>query len=238
LSDAQHPSGWLPGTFLSRLDPVASGELLDLGTPRVVPSGGMLTRQGDQNADVFLLKSGTSRTAACVKVTCLVPNGSETLLAIRMAGDVVGEGAALRHSRTRSATVTACTEVVVHAVEQRRFLNYLDKRPEAWRALCTLISDRLDWANRRRLDFGAYDVRVRLVRVMLELVLSHGVRTQLGVELGVQVSQEELGKLIGAKPDAVSGAMRKLKAEGLISSRYRGVRIPDLEALRRVAEED
>jgi CRP/FNR family transcriptional regulator, cyclic AMP receptor protein len=101
-----------------------------------------------------------------------------------------------------------------------------------------MLTDRLDYANRRRLDFGGYEVRVRLVRVMLELVDVHGVLTNHGVELGVRISHEELGKLVGAKRDAVSLAMRRLRAEGLITQQVRSVRIADLNALRRVADED
>jgi CRP/FNR family transcriptional regulator, cyclic AMP receptor protein len=238
LSEAlQSSNGWLPGTFLARLDSALSGELLGLGSTRLVQAGEQLTCQGAPGADVYLLKAGKSGTA-CMKVTAVVQSGFETLLAIRMAGDVIGEGAALRDDGTRSATVTACTDVVVQAVGQQQFLRYLDRRPAAWRALCTMLSDRLDWSNRRRLDFSAYPVRVRLVRIILELVQAHGVHTELGVELGVQVSQEELGKLIGAKVDAVGRAMSELRAEGLISCRYRCMRIHDLAALRRVADED
>jgi CRP-like cAMP-binding protein len=229
-------NGWLPGTFLARLDSDLSGELLGLGSTRLVRAGERLTNQGDPGDDVYLLlKSGQSGTA-CMKVTAVVQSGSETLLAIRMAGDIIGEGAALRDDGTRSATVTACTDVVVQAVDQQQFLRYLDRRPAAWRALCTMLSDRLDWSNQRRLDFSAYPVRVRLVRIILELIQAHGVHTELGVELGVQVSQEELGKLIGAKVDAVNSAMGVLRAEGLISRLYRGMRIHDLDALRLVAE--
>jgi CRP/FNR family transcriptional regulator, cyclic AMP receptor protein len=229
--------GWSPGSFLARLAPEAAWELLSLGRPHAVAPGEHLARQGERNTDVFLLQAAKPGTAACVKVTSVARNGAETLLAIRTAGDLVGEGAALRGG-VRAATVTACAETVAHAVEHRRFLAYLDDNPAAWRALSTVLTDRLDWANRRRLDFGGYDVRVRLARVMLELVELHGVRTPLGVELGVQISQEELGKLVGARPDTVSLAMRRLRVEGLITSRYRGVLINDITALRRLADED
>ncbi|MEV0677180.1 Crp/Fnr family transcriptional regulator [Actinosynnema sp. NPDC050436] len=236
LSKALQSGRWLPGTFLARLDPAVREGLLGLGGHRTLRSGEPLTRQGDRGTDVFLLK-GTATGGACAKVTRLVPNGSESLLGIRVVGDVIGEGAALRDDRTRSATVTACADLVAQVVERRRFLQYLDRNPAAWRALCALISERLDWANRRRLDFAAYEVRTRLVRVVLELVEAHGVRGPLGVELGVEVSQQELGRLIGAKPDTVGTALRALKAEGLITARYRGLFIRDLDALRRVADE-
>ncbi len=234
------PGGWLPGTFLSRLGPDESRQLLDLGTRREFRSGEPLIRQGEVGGDVFLLRGCRTGSRACVKVTCVVPNGSETLLAIRMAGDVVGEGAALHEDGRRAATMTACTDIVVQTIGQQRFLSYLDSRPKAWRVLSRLLSDRLEWANRRRLDFGGYPVDVRLVRVVLELVDAYGVpaRLDLGVELGIELSQTELARLIGAKPDTVQRAMSRLKGQGLIRSRTRGVLVPDVAALRRVAEGD
>jgi CRP/FNR family cyclic AMP-dependent transcriptional regulator len=228
---------WLPGTFLARLDAEASRDLLRLGRKRVLAAGESLTNQGDDNTHVFVLESRRPGTAACVKVTATTRNGSETLLGIRLAGDIIGEIAALRDGR-RTATVTTCAETVVHAVTHDAFLGFLSAGPGRWEVLSRLLADRLHWANRRRLDFIGYDVRVRLARVMLELLERHGRRTELGVELGVQLSQEELGKLIGAKPDAVAVAMRHLRAEGLVTSRYRGVLITDVDELRVVADED
>ena len=99
-----------------------------------------------------------------------------------------------------------------------------------------MIADRLDWANRRRLDFASYDVPVRLARVMVELVDRHGYRSPDGYELGVWISQAELGKLISAKEDAVRKAMRRLKDEELVVARYRRVVITDLAGIRAFAD--
>jgi CRP-like cAMP-binding protein len=123
-------------------------------------------------------------------------------------------------------------------VDDQRFLRYLDRNPGAWRALSTMLVDRLGWSNRRRLDFSGYDVKGRLIRVMLELAERHGKPVDHGVDLGVTISQAELGNLVGAKLDAVNQAMRVLRTEGLISYQYRYVRINNLAAMRRETGED
>ena len=92
--------------------------------------------------------------------------------------------------------------------------------------------------NRRRLDFAAYSVKARLARLILELLDTHGVPDGAGMKLGVELSQEELGKLIGAKPDSARDAMRRLRTEGLVQVRYRGVSVPNVDALRAAAEVD
>lgn len=232
------PGPWLPGTYLSRLDSAASGELLRLGTARLVSAGDRFIQQGMRDSNVFILRTAGAKGSACVKVTGVMANGSETLLAIRMAGDVVGEGAMFRADGTRSATVTACTDIRVQSIAKGAFEGFLHAHPRAHFALSALINERFDFANRRRLDFAAYDVKVRLARVILELLDAHGVPEAVGMKLGVELSQEELGKLIGAKPDSARDAMRRLRAEGLVQVRYRGVSVPDVAALRAAAEVD
>jgi CRP-like cAMP-binding protein len=187
---------------------------------------------------VFLLQTAKSGITACVKVTSVARNGTETLLAIRASGDLVGECAALRDDGTRAATVTACAETVAHVIDNKRFAAYLEEHPDNWRPLAERLVNQLDWANRRQLDFAGYDARVRLVRVILELAELYGERTPLGVDLGIQISQEEWGRLVGAKLDTVGPAMRYLKAAGLVSVKYRGLRLTDVAALRDLADED
>lgn len=212
---------------MAGLSPERQDELLALAPPRTCQADEVLVRQGEGGTNVYLLSSGVDTSFACVKVTASLSNGSESLLGIRVVGDIVGELAMLRELH-RSATVTTCKPIVVHAIPQGVFQAFLDRRPDVWQAVCRMVADRLDWANRRRLDFAGYDVPVRLARVVLEL------RERLGQdssELGVQLTQAELGRLIGAKPDAVGVAIRRLTGLGLIKWHYRRVTILDLNGL-------
>jgi CRP-like cAMP-binding protein len=121
-------------------------------------------------------------------------------------------------------------------IPHQDFLAFLHRRPQCWEALTRMLTERLDWANRRRLDFAGYEVRKRLARVIVELARRHGYETSQGYELGVQLSQEELGMLVGAKRDTASKAMRQLGKHRLVSSDYRHVVILDMVTLRQEAE--
>ncbi|UGT59298.1 Crp/Fnr family transcriptional regulator [Nocardia asteroides] len=223
------------GTFMARLTPTSRKDLLGLARGNLVRAGTILIRQGDQRRHVDLLRSGSRTQSACVKVTATARNGNESLLGIRVGGDVIGELAALQGTQ-RSATVTTCTEALVHSITHSDFLAFLRDHPEGWEAMCRMIAGRLEWANQRRLDFAGYDVPQRLARILLELTALHGVRTGAGWELGVRLSQVEFGRLIGAKEDAASSAMRKLRSDGLVRSAYRSVLITDLEGLKLFAD--
>jgi hypothetical protein len=99
-----------------------------------------------------------------------------------------------------------------------------------------MIADRLDWANRRRLDFAGYDTAVRLARVLLELAEHHGAPGEAGIRLDIELSQPEFGKLIGAGRDAIQLAVRQLKEKNYIAYRYRTVTILDLNGLATFAD--
>ncbi|AHH22334.1 putative transcriptional regulator [Nocardia nova SH22a] len=220
---------------MSRLGSAAQRDLLELAPPRKVPPGTVLIRQGEVRNHVFVLRSKGNTASACVKITALARNGTETLLGIRVSGDIVGELAALRGAQ-RSATVTTCSETIVHHIPNQFFLDFLNEHSEAWEAMCRMIADRLDWANRRRLDFAGYDVTQRLARVLLELTDRYGSAGPAAREIGVRLSQAEMGMLIGAKEDAIGLAMRQLRRNGMVSTSYRKVTIMDIDELRHFAD--
>lgn len=227
---------WAAGTLLARLDPELRAELLKLSPARRYPTGTVLLRQGDDaTRHAFVFRGVRPQGAACVKITASLPNGTQSLLGIRLCGDIVGELAAL-HGSPRSATATTCSEVVAHVVQSDDFKTFLGRHPEAWTALSNTIADRLEWANQRRLDFTGYSVPVRLARILLSLTHRHGFLVEEGRALGVTLSHEELGMLIGAGRDAVGQAVAKLKRADLIRSSYRNIIITDLPGLHGYAE--
>ncbi|ADJ42483.1 CRP/FNR family transcriptional regulator [Amycolatopsis mediterranei S699] len=226
---------WPGGTVMSRLPGALGGELLRLGSPKPCPAGTVLLHQGEPSTHVFLLGHGKQPRLACVKVTAAARNGTESLLGIRVSGDLVGEMGVLRDG-PRAATVTVCRAMTVHRIPLEHFRSFLRRREEAWRVVCHMIADRLDWANRRRLDFAGYDTAVRLARVLLELADYHGAPGEAGIRLGIQLSQPEFGKLIGAGRDAIQLAVRQLKEKNYIAYRYRTVTILDLNGLAAFAD--
>ncbi|NEW41410.1 Crp/Fnr family transcriptional regulator [Nocardia cyriacigeorgica] len=229
------PQHWPTGTLMAQLNEGSRRALLDLAIPHTRPPGTVLIGQGQTSKNVLLLRSHDRQLPACVKITAVTRSGHETLLGIRVTGDIVGELAVLRGTG-RSATVTTCTDTLVHSIDPDSFLDFLNTYADGWEALCRMLADRLDWANRRRLDFASYDIPERLARVLLELAERHGHATPDGYELGVRLSREELGRLIGAGEDAIGLAMRQLRAQSLVRSSYRRVTITDMERLRVVAD--
>ncbi|OLT26522.1 hypothetical protein BJF79_43465 [Actinomadura sp. CNU-125] len=227
---------WVAGTLLSRLDPSTRAALLRVAPAKLHRKGDVLLAQGDdRGTHAFILRAVSPDRSACVKVTARLPDGREGLLGIRLSGDIVGEQGAL-HRKARTATVVACSDVWAHAVQGDVLMTFLAEHPTAWLALNATITDRLEWANERRLDFAGYSVQVRLARILLLLSDRHGRPAADGRALGVALSHEELGMLIGARKDTVYQAVSTLRHAGCITSSYRNIVIVDEDALRRASE--
>lgn len=224
------PRTWPSNGFLGRLPEETRQVLLGRGSPVRFEPGERLLAEGATSSHVVLLTGGL------VKVTSLAET-FEALLAVRTAGDIVGETAALAEHPRRMATVTACGVVTGRLLTAEAFRHVLARHPEAARLVTTIVAERLRWANRRRTDFLAYPAEVRLARALIEIADRYGTRAgDDGVDIVVSLSQPELATLVGVAPATVHKALRALREAGVLRWGYRQITIADPTALARVAQ--
>jgi CRP-like cAMP-binding protein len=222
-------SGWAPATFLGSLPAATAAELLGLGVRRQFAAGRVILREGGLDSHVVVLISGF------VKVTTAV-EGFETLLGIRLPGEVIGEIGALTGS-PRNATVTSCGTVAAGLVSRSEFEGFLRRRPDASRLVTALMARQLSWANRRRTDFAAFPAHIRLARLLVEIAEVCGRRRPDGsVQIAVPLSQPELAAMIAIAQATVQKALHDLRDLHLIDTGYRRMTIMDPAGLRHLAE--
>ncbi|MER7273467.1 Crp/Fnr family transcriptional regulator [Dactylosporangium sp. NPDC000244] len=222
-------TGWAHGTYLHRLTAPARKNLQAMSPRRRIEPGDVLIHQGALERHVILMHNGIA------KVTALTSDGAESLLAIRVGGDLVGEMSAL-NDLPRSATVAACTPVVYSVIHRPQLHKFLECQPGAAVALAGMVADRLRWANQFRVEFTAYSAKVRVARVLVKMALAYGRRTPAGLEIGFELTQSELASLCGTAEVTVQKVLRDFRRDGSIVTGYRTVTVIDPESLRRAAE--
>jgi len=215
--------------LLAALPPLVREELIQAGTQVSFGPGDVLLSEGAYDRHAYLLMSGF------VKVTATLENGQEALLSVRVGGDMIGEMAAV-DGAPRSATVTACGQLVARVFQPVKVADLMARRPEVAAALTRSVSDQLRWANRRRLDFGGYPVKVRLARLLVELAEVYGRPEPRGVVVGCRLTQPEIATLTGAAETTIHKALRELREQGLLETGYRSTVIRDLVRLKQVGE--
>ncbi|MBW4718277.1 Crp/Fnr family transcriptional regulator [Saccharothrix sp. SC076] len=220
---------WPGHSLLGRLRDHTRQELLSIGTVVRYAADRELIEQDAHDTHAFLLLDGV------VKVQVTDEAGDTAVLAIRVAGDLVGEMAALDH-KPRSATVVTCGDVVAKLITSAELSAFLHRRNDMFVELIGVIDDQLRWANKRRRDFLSHTAAERVARVLAELVGSYGREERGGWTLGIPLTKVELASMAGMKPRTAEKAFSDLRKAGVVISHYRrDVLVPDLDHLRRFA---
>jgi CRP/FNR family transcriptional regulator, cyclic AMP receptor protein len=200
-------------------------DLVALGRPRRFPAGRILFAQGEPSDHVLLLTDGR------VKVFCTTEDGREPVLGLRGAGQLVGELSAIdADGAGRVATVVAMEAGTAQEISGAEFRAFLATHPAAAIELLHMVVERLRAADRRRVEFGGFETTSRLAHLLAELADDDRGCPEDAVE--IPFSQDELASMVGASRESVARAIARLRAEGLVESRRRGVALIDVDALR------
>src|SRR5690349_23005630 len=119
--------------------------MLGLGVVQSFGANHVLMEEGEAGSHVALLRH------AITKVTAILADGRQALLAIRVSGDIVGEISAF-NGTPRSATVTTCGPSTISIIHRAELRSFLSVHPDVAMAIAGIVADRLRWANQRRVD--------------------------------------------------------------------------------------
>lgn len=225
MQDATLPA---PGSFCTRLGPEDWEFLTSSGILRTYRANEALFRQGDPAGYVLLIIDGW------VKITIAARSGYEAILAIRGRGDVLGEISVL-DGKPRSASVWTLGEVTAIAIRADRFVAALEARPAIAIELVVHVADRLRRADNRRLEQAVHSTTERLAAFLLRLADQHGRAVEGGLELSVNLSQQDIAGAIGASREAVARGLRILRDRAVVITRRRKLVIVALSVLSAMA---
>ncbi|MFD9943750.1 Crp/Fnr family transcriptional regulator [Nonomuraea sp. NPDC059023] len=215
-----------PGEFTSLLTPEEIAALRAAGRPRRWERGTTVMTEGDTSDWVLVLTEGR------VKCSSHTSSGTEVVLAIRGPGALIGEMSSI-DGWPRSATVAALEPIEGIVVQD--FPAYLREHGRVAVLLMQSVTEKLRDADRKRIEYGAFDTTGRVATRLIELAERYGEKTNSGVRVALPLSQDELAGWTGASREAVSKALRSLRDRGLIETGRRRVIIHDLEGLRKRA---
>jgi len=209
--------------FASALSEVDRSALFARGRRRRYERNTRVFCEGDPSDYVLVIVEGR------VKIVVTTEDGDESLLGVRGPGDLVGELAAL-DSKSRMATAIAAQPLTVQSLTAEEFRAFIAEHPGAALKLMRMLIGRLREADRRRVEFGVHDTARRVAHLLAELAAEH---QQPGPgPAQVQLSQQEIGELIGASRESVARALATLRDQHLVTTGRRSVTAIDQEALR------
>ena len=204
-------------------------DLEAVGSRRQWRRGAIIFREAERTEWVLILRTGR------VKVASDTASGTEVLLAVRGPGALLGELSAIDQGPP-SATVTALEPVTALVVPVGEFERYLQTHGRVTMLLMRELTSRLRDADRKRIEFGAFDTTGRVAARLVELAERFGTQTPEGLRIGLPFSQDELAGWTGSSREAVTKALRALRQEGWIKTGRMHVIVHDLDGLRSRAQ--
>ncbi len=169
-----------------------------------------------------------------VKVSLVSPDGKEAILSILEPGDVFGE-MALLDGEPRSATVTTMEKCSFLVLWRRDFLPFLERNPQVSLKLLAALSKRLRATNDMVGGLSFLNLPARLARILINLGQQYGKLTAEGIAIGLKLSQEELGNLVGVSRESVNRQIRLWVEAGVLDYTHGTIILKNSDLLFREA---
>jgi CRP/FNR family transcriptional regulator, cyclic AMP receptor protein len=199
--------------------------LLAAGTPVHFDDDEILVLQGDVGDGLYVLTRGM------VKVTVAAETGTQTSLAVRSRGDLIGEFAVLDGMR-RTATARAVGPVAAIRISRDGFAVFGQRYPAALATITRSLVAKMRSATERHAAERNWGARERLAQVIYELAEGYGEAAADGtVLIPLPLTQVELGELAGVAISTTERVLGGLRKEGVIATGYREIAVRDMAFL-------
>jgi CRP/FNR family cyclic AMP-dependent transcriptional regulator len=183
---------------------------------------------GDAGDRIYLLKRGV------VKISALLDDGREVILALLQKGQVFGEEEALEGT-PRDNMAEAYEDALICLMTRQDFLELLRAHPDMAFRVTKLIGFRLKTFRTRLETLLFKGAPARLAHTLLELAQDHGIPDDQGVLLPLRLSQQDLANLIGVTRESVNLALSDFRRRGVVEMDRRSLRILKPDELARLA---
>ncbi|MEU8708874.1 Crp/Fnr family transcriptional regulator [Streptomyces sp. NPDC048565] len=215
--------------FWSLLDDDARARLRAVGTMVAFPPKETLLRQYDLTDHLLVIRRG------CAKVAANSAAGYQAVLAIRRAGDLLGEQAAL-DGGPRSATLTSLTRVEALMIPSSAFREVARSAPAIALALQQVLSARLRESDGHRAAAGSEAVQSRLATLLLELGAEYGRPEGNGaVLIALPLSQDDFAGLVLSSRRTVSRVLEQWRGHGWVTTGRNRLTIDRPDELKRLS---
>jgi CRP/FNR family cyclic AMP-dependent transcriptional regulator len=195
---------------------------------RRYPAGQALFHMGDEGGSLHFIESGR------VKITIPSSSGEELILAIRGAGDILGE-LSLFDGKSRSATVLALEETVTLCLHREDLLVLMRNRFDVVEKILEVLARRIRETDMLLADVHFLDITSRLAKKILDLGDTFGIREGGQVRIGVKITQKDLASMIGATRESINKQLKALRDQGLVRISGGTIEILNRERLVRKA---
>ncbi len=173
---------------------------------------------------LYIINSGK------IKISIPTEEGEELIITIFTDGDFFGELSILDKA-PRSADAIALTNTQLFVLHRDVFYSYLFKRTEALESIMSALCTRLRKTDEFLTDLCYTNFSKRLVKTLIDLINRFGKRQDAGILLDLELTQKDLGAMLGVTRETVNREIMKLKHQKILSQDKKRIIIKDFSKL-------
>jgi CRP/FNR family cyclic AMP-dependent transcriptional regulator len=214
--------------WFGALDPAFQQAVLASSRVKQLGAGETVFHRGDSSDGIYCVLSG----AVCFGA--IAPSGRGSIVAVAEAPQWFGE-VALFDGGPRTHDAWADISSTVLHLPLRHLTKILADDPARWQQMGRLLVRKLRIALSLLEDMALEPPGVRLARCLIHLLEGYGAR-KAAPSCIVRVSQERLGMMLSLSRQTVNELLRHLEQEVIVQCQRGGVRVLDVERLRKVGQ--
>jgi len=195
---------------------------------RSLKKGQTLFQKGDEGSSLYIIKEGT------IKIVLPSRLGDEVIVTIFSDGDFFGE-MALFDGEPRSADALAMESSKIYMLSRNDFLLFLQSNINAMKSILSQLTKRLRNTDDLLEGTCFLSVSARLAKKLLDLAESYGQKDGDRVYIDLNLTQKELGDMIGSTRESINKELKILRDKGLITKQENKIQIIDITRLKRRA---
>ncbi|AZQ78248.1 Crp/Fnr family transcriptional regulator [Flaviflexus ciconiae] len=190
--------------------------------------GESLFHEGDSGDNLFIIVDGK------IKLGHASDDGRENLIAILGPREIIGE-LSLFDLGKRSTSATAVAPTTLLSLSHEDLMGFIDTNPDMAKHMLRQLAQRLRRTNELMADLVFADVPGRVAKALLDLASRFGERTQEGVYVAHDLTQEEIAHLVGASRETVNKSLADFVSRGWIRLEGRAVTLIEIGRLEKRA---
>ncbi|MEZ7897464.1 MAG: Crp/Fnr family transcriptional regulator [Flaviflexus sp.] len=203
-------------------------KLAELMSEETLRRGEALFHEGDSGDNLFIIVDGK------IKLGHASDDGRENLIAILGPREIIGE-LSLFDLGKRSTSATAVAPTTLLSLSHEDLMGFIDTNPDMAKHMLRQLAQRLRRTNELMADLVFADVPGRVAKALLDLAARFGERTQEGVYVAHDLTQEEIAHLVGASRETVNKSLADFVSRGWIRLEGRAVTLIEIGRLEKRA---
>lgn len=168
-----------------------------------------------------------------VKIVRSGADGRDHIVRFAKAGDITGYSSLLTNEKYATSCI-ALDDSIVCSIPAPVLFHQIRENPRLALHVMQQLSTEVQDAQRQIVELAHKTIRERLAETLLVLREVFGLASD-GLTLASPLTREEIASVVGTAPESVIRTLSEFKADKLISTNGRSIRLTNLKGLARIA---